>query len=119
VNGDPPRNGKDQLLAWMAVDPQDGSVNVVFYDRRDTAGPSDTRLTVTVARSVDGGQTFGNFPVKMDPFGPNVPGDYIGIAALGGRVVAVFPHPVDRRETAVSAALFRFRPGSLEAVGEE
>lgn len=121
VNDDPEKNGKDQLFAWMAVDAVDGSVNVVFFDRRDNAGPDDTRLAVTVARSVDGGQTFANFPVKLERFAPGAGfmGDYNGIAALGGRVVAVFPHFVTRRELAVSAALFRFRPGTLEAVVED
>jgi hypothetical protein len=116
VNNDPPKNGKDQLFAWMAVDPVDGSVNVVFFDRRGTTGPADTRLTVTVARSVDGGHTFVNFPVKLEPFavGVGFMGDYTGIAALGGRVVAAFPHFVTRTELAVSVALFRFRPGTLE-----
>ncbi len=121
VNDDDLKNGKDQLFAWMAIDPFDGSVNVVFYDRRDAAGPTDTRLTITVARSVDGGQTFGNFRVKMEPFatGEGFLGDYNGIAARAGRVVAVFPHFVSRRELAVSVALFRFRPGTLDAVVED
>ncbi|MBA4064628.1 MAG: hypothetical protein C0501_13125 [Isosphaera sp.] len=121
VNDDPPKNGRDQLFAWMAVDPADGSVNVVFFDRRDNAGPADTRLAVTVARSVDGGRTFANFPVKLDPFliGRGFMGDYNGIAAYRGRVVAVFPHFVSRTELAVSAALFRFRPGTLEVDPDE
>jgi len=121
VNDDAVKNGKDQLFAWMAVDPADGSVNVVFYDRRGNADAKDTRLAVTVARSVDGGQTFANFAVRLDPFplGPAFLGDYLGIAARGGKVVAVFPHFIDRRELAVSAAIFRFRPGSLDAVKED
>jgi hypothetical protein len=70
---------------------------------------------------VDGGLTFANFPVKLEPFaiGVGFPGDYNGIAALGGRVVAVFPHYVSRKELAVSAAIFRFRPGSLETVVDD
>ena len=121
VNDDPLKNGKDQLFAWMVVDPTDGSVNVVFFDRRASAGPTDTRLAVTVARSVDGGQTFGNFPVKMEPFatGEGFPGDYNGIAAYRGRVVAVFPHFVTRKELAISVALFRFRPGTLDPVVDD
>src|SRR5262249_2950318 len=35
VNDDPKGNGKDQLFTWMAVDPADGSINIVFYDRRN------------------------------------------------------------------------------------
>lgn len=121
VNNDPLKNGKDQLFAWMAVDPSDGAVNAVFFDRRGNDGPADTRLAVTVARSVDGGQTFANFAVALEPFatGRAFMGDYNGIAARGGRVVAVFPHFVARNELAVSAAVFRFRPGSLEAADDE
>lgn len=121
VNSDAPKNGRDQLFPWMAVDPADGSVNVAFYDRRDASSPTDARMGVTVARSVDGGRTFANFPVSQPPFEatPAYSGDYIGVAALGGRVVVAYPHLVNRRYQVVSAALFRFRPGSLEAVPEE
>jgi len=121
ANTDPPKNGKDQLFAWMAVDPLDGSVNAVFYDRREASSPTDTRMGVTVARSVDGGRTFGNFPVGLEPFAatPAYSGDYTGIAARGGRVVAVFPHLVNRKEAVVSAALFRFRPGTLDPAPDE
>jgi hypothetical protein len=120
VNTDPPRNGKDQLFAWMAVDPADGSVNVVFFDRRDNTGPADLRAGVTVARSVDGGRTFANFPVAIEAFPtPGLPGDYNGIAARGGRVVAAFPHMLKRNESAVSAALFRFRPGTLDPLADD
>src|SRR5438876_1189389 len=55
VNDDPVKNGKVQFFTWMSVDPTDGSVNIVFYDRRDTDGAA-TRLTM--ARSVDGGRRF-------------------------------------------------------------
>jgi hypothetical protein len=120
VNNDGLKNGKDQLFAWLAVDPADGSVNVVFNDRRDNADAKDTRLAVTVARSVDGGRSFGNYAVRLEPFpiGNAFLGDYNGIAARGGKVVAVFPHFIRRDELAVSAAIFRFRPGTLDVVGE-
>lgn len=119
VNDDPVKNGRDQLFGWMAIDPEDGSVNVVYYDRRSNLTQADTQTRVTVARSVDGGRTFANYGVKLDPFSTaGLGGDYNGIAARGGRVVAAFPHMLKRPESAVSAALFRFRPGTLEAVEE-
>jgi hypothetical protein len=111
VNDDPKGNGKAQLFTWMAVDPADGSVNVVFFDRRDT---TDHRMGLTLARSVDGGQTFVNYAVNQEPFaveGRVFFGDYIGVAAQAGRVVAVYPHTVGRGELALSAAVFRFQPG--------
>lgn len=32
VNNDPIHNGADQFFQWLAVDPNDGAVNVMFYD---------------------------------------------------------------------------------------
>ena len=97
----------------MSVDPVDGSVNVVFYDRRDGKG---TETGVVMARSVDGGKTFVNHKIDVPTFGFNSPvffGDYSGISAYDGRVIPIFMHFVDRR-LAVSVALFRFKPGTQE-----
>ena len=114
VNDDQVKNGKEQFFTWMSVDPVDGSVNVVFYDRRDLSGA----LTgVTLARSVDGGRTFVNRKIDVKPFAPNPRvffGDYSGISAYDGRVVPVFMHFVDDKTLAVSVALFRFKPGTQE-----
>ena len=119
VNDDARGNRKDQLFSWMAVDPRDGSVNVVFYDRRDLEG---VKTGLTLARSVDGGRTFVNHRVAQEPFdgeaGNVFFGDYIGVAAHGGQVVAAYMHFVGRRKLALSAAIFRFKPGTQEAVGE-
>lgn len=116
VNDDTLKNGKVQFFTWMAVDPVDGSVNVVFYDRRDTSGA----LTgVTLARSVDGGRTFVNRKIDIQPFATNSRvffGDYSGISAYDGRVVPIFMHFVDERSLAVSVALFKFKPGTQELV---
>jgi hypothetical protein len=114
VNDDQVGNGRAQMFTWMAVDPADGSINVVFHDRRDLDG---TRTGVTLARSVDGGRTFVNYRVNQPPFDfrPGVFfGDYNGIDAFGGLVAAVYPHLVGEQELAVSAALFRFKPGTQE-----
>jgi len=112
VNDDPVKNGKVQFFTWMSVDPTDGSVNIVFYDRRDTDGAA-TRLTM--ARSVDGGRRFVNYKIDLPPFICNSSvffGDYTGISAYNGRVVPIFMHFVDQRQLAVSVALFRFKPGT-------
>lgn len=114
VNDDPRGNGKEQFFTWMAVDPVDGSVNVVFYDRRDYDGP---RTGLTLARSVDGGRSFVNHKIDQEPFaierGPFF-GDYLGIDALGGRVVAVYQHFIENRRIALSAAVFNFKPGTQQ-----
>jgi hypothetical protein len=115
VNDDPPRNGKEQFFAWLAVDPVDGAVNVGFYDRRDCEG---TRTGLTLARSVDGGRTFVNHKIAQEPFecDPTVFfGDYLGVDACGGRVVVAYMHHVGAKKTALSAAVFDFEPGTQKA----
>ena len=118
VNDDPIRNGKAQFFTWLAVDPVDGSLNVAFYDRRDTTG---TLTGLTFARSTDGGRTFVNYKINQTPFAcdPKVFfGDYLGVAAYGGRVVAAYMHFTSDKDLALSAALFRFKPGTQELVHE-
>jgi hypothetical protein len=79
VNNDPVHNGTEQFFQWLAVDSIDGSVNVVFYDRR--RDPENRKQIVVLARSTDdeafeaGGVFFG---------------DYSGLAAYGGRVYGIW-----------------------------
>ena len=114
VNDDPMRNGKFQFFTWMSVDPIDGSVNLVFYDRRDLTG---TMTKLTMARSVDGGRTFVNHKIDLPPFACHRGaffGDYSSISAYDGRVIPIFMHFREDRMLAVSVALFRFKPGTQE-----
>lgn len=116
VNDDPLKNGKAQFFTWMSVDPIDGSVNVIFYDRRDTEGAL-TKLVL--ARSVDGGRSFVNHQINVPPFAcdPKVFfGDYSGISAYNGRVVPIFMHLNDDKKLAVSVALFHFKAGTQERI---
>src|SRR5256884_3696443 len=116
VNDDPLKNGKAQFFTWMSVDPSDGSVNVIFYDRRDTEG---AMTRVILARSVDGGRTFVNHKIDQPAFAcdPKVFfGDYTGISAYNGRVIPIFMHFNEEKKLAVSVALFHFKPGSQERV---
>ncbi|MCC7031404.1 MAG: exo-alpha-sialidase [Acidobacteria bacterium] len=110
VNDDP--RGAAQMFTWMAVDPADGAINVVFHDRR---GLSGTMTGVTLARSTDGGRTFVNHRVPVEPFdccaASSFVGDYNGVDAYAGRVVAVFP-TVKGPEQRILAAVMRFRPGT-------
>ncbi|PWT95510.1 MAG: glycosyl hydrolase [Blastocatellia bacterium] len=116
VNDDPVKNGKAQFFTWMSVDPTDGSINVVFYDRRDAKGP----LTgVTLARSIDGGRKFVNYKIPIEPFECNNRvffGDYSSVSAFGGFVVPVFMHFVTSSSLAVSVALYHFKPGTEEMI---
>jgi BNR/Asp-box repeat protein len=116
VNDDALKNGKPQFFTWMAIDPADGSVNVVFYDRRDGTG---TQTRLTLARSIDGGRTFVNHKIDVPPFSANNRaffGDYSSISAYGGRVVPAFMHFVNAGNLTISVALFRFRPGTQEVM---
>ena len=110
ANDDPKGNKRAQLFTWMAVDPSDGSINLVFLDRRDTEG---THNAVTVARSTDGGKTFVNHRVNRPPFPSNdnvFYGDYLGIDAHSGRVAAIYPVVVDGpQQLVLEAAVFQFR----------
>ena len=114
VNDDKLKNGKAQFFTWMAVDPMDGSINIVFYDRRDLEG---TKTGLTLARSVDGGKTFVNHKIAQPPFECNTGiflGDYNGIDAYNGFVVPIYTHFISEKELAVSVAMFRFKPGSQQ-----
>jgi hypothetical protein len=86
VNNDPVHNAAEQFFQWLAVDPIDGSANVIFYDRRgDSTG---RKQIVVLARSTDGGQSFSNYAWTTEPFEVHDVffGDYSALAAFGGRV---------------------------------
>ena len=91
VNSNPAHDGTDQFFQWLAVDPATGAANIIFYDRR--SDPENHKTTVTLARSTDGGRTFTNYAWTRDAFVPrrdDFLGDYIGIAALNGKVYGVW-----------------------------
>lgn len=111
VNDDTVGNGRPQFFSWMAVDPVDGAVNIVFYDRRKGEG---TETGLTLARSIDGGKTFVNYEIDLK-FSCNKEiffGDYIGIDAYGGRVVTAFMHFVEPNRLAISSVVFDFEPAT-------
>jgi hypothetical protein len=69
---------------------------------------------VTLARSVDGGRTFKNLALDVPAFdccGSGFFGDYNGLDAYGGRVVAVFP-VLTAQGQQVWAASARFKSGT-------
>jgi hypothetical protein len=107
--------GAVQMFTWLAVDPVDGSLNVIFHDRRNQ---KDKGTTLTLARSVDGGKTFVNHSVPVPPFDccdrSTFFGDYNGIDAYGGRVVAVFPVLMADGTQKVQAAVARFQLGKQD-----
>jgi hypothetical protein len=90
VNNDPVHNGAEQFFQWLAADPTDGSINVLFYDRR--GDPQNHKQIVVLARSSDGGRSFSNYAWTDNPFEASGVffGDYIGLAAYGGRVYGIW-----------------------------
>jgi len=114
VNDDKIRNGKYQFFTWMSVDPVDGSINIIFYDRRDMNG---TFTGLTLARSVDGGKTFVNYKIDQIPFECNPKiffGDYIGIDSYNGEVAADYMYFKNDTSTAINCAIFQFKPGTQD-----
>ena len=99
VNDDPVHDGTDQFFQWLAVDPADGAVNVIFYDRRRDR--ANLKTDVTLARSSDAGKTFRNFAWTTLSFRTHDDfiGDYTGIAALNGRVYGMWTEKPERAAT--------------------
>lgn len=95
VNND--GSGTDQFFPWLSVDPTTGWVEVGFYDRRDD--PNDLLNNMYLARSTDGGATFGeNTRVSTQSSDPRIQsqvggafggfiglGDYLGLVATRGK----------------------------------
>lgn len=111
VNTDPVHNGAEHFFQWMAVDPADGSVNVIFYDRR--GDPRNRTQTVTLARSTDGGQSFQNYSWTDQPFNARggFIGDYNGLAAMNGRVYGIWtekPENTTTRDTIIRIGVADF-----------
>ena len=94
VNNDPLHDGADQFMQWATVDPGNGDLYVVFYDRR--ADPKNIKATITLARSTDRGHTFENYAWTRTPFDPQNAfiGDYSGLAALNGCVYGAWTEQV-------------------------
>ncbi|MEO7356986.1 MAG: sialidase family protein, partial [Ignavibacteria bacterium] len=96
VNQDALNNGKVQFFPAICVD-ADGGIDVVYYDNRQFPSVGDS-CGVYISRSLDGGITWAdvkisdhNFkPKQMSPFGGGYMGDYIGITASVGKVVALW-----------------------------
>ena len=91
VNQDEIGQGKTHYFPWVAVDPSNGTVSVIFYDNRNT---SPSQAEAWVANSSDAGETWEDFRVSDVAFTPSpIPGmasgyfgDYLSISALDGKV---------------------------------
>lgn len=91
-------NFRESFFPWISVDPTNGDIYVVYYAFDQTTGFS---TDVYVAYSNNGGTSFQNIRVSDVPFitqpitgvpnlAPGYMGDYIGIAAYGGKAWAAW-----------------------------
>lgn len=81
---------RHQFMPAAAIDPTNGDVWVLYYDRRATTGAA---TDVYAAVSSDGGETFRSYRMRDSTFTPTNGtffGDYIGIAAYGGSACATW-----------------------------
>ncbi|HNY02287.1 MAG TPA: hypothetical protein PKG48_06860 [Bacteroidales bacterium] len=101
VNNDGP--GRHQFFTWMTVDPANGNLWFVFYDRRNHTGE---QTDVYLATSSDGGETFKNFRISESPFTPNPNvffGDYTNIAAVNNIVRPIWARLQDNNLSLMTA----------------
>ena len=92
VNQDQLNNGKIQYFPFLAID-DNGGLNVLFYDDRNTTSDS---AEVFLARSNDGGDTWVEFNISDTGFKPkaiaggssNYQGDHISLLPVGNKLYA-------------------------------
>jgi|tagenome__1003787_1003787.scaffolds.fasta_scaffold20815353_1 hypothetical protein len=113
VSTNPIHDGTDQFFQWLAVDPTDGSANVIFYDRR--TDPANKKMAISLARSTDGGKTFENYSWMSEGFdgGDQFIGDYTGIAAYGGKVLGAWSETRDPKNPKKHSTLVRAGVGDF------
>lgn len=95
VNQDAAGLGSEHYFPWITCDPETGALSVIFYDDRNVGG---NKCEVFCANSFDGGETWEDFRVSDVDFTPapiaglagGYMGDYLGIAAHGGKVYPVW-----------------------------
>jgi len=88
VNSD--TKNRHQFFPWASIDPSNGNIHIVFYDRRETR---ENVTDVYMASSIDGGNTFKNYKISESSFIPDEEiffGDYINITAHGGKAYPIW-----------------------------
>lgn len=115
VNG-PSLSDRDQFFTWAAVDPSNGHIWIVYYDRSQTSG---TATDVFVSRSTDGGNSFSGFKVSESSFIPDSSvffGDYTNIAAFNGKVYPVWMR-LDNKVLSIWTALINENSTGVKTEG--
>lgn len=94
-----------QFFPWLAIDQTDGSLHVVFYDRRIN---QELSTEVYWASSRDGGNTWRNECISESPFIPDGSvffGDYNNISAHGGVVRPIWTRLHNGRLSVMTALI--------------
>lgn len=90
INQDKP--GRDQFLPRISIDPSNGYVYILYYDRRDY---TDTQTDVYLAWSTDGGNQFKEKKITEKPFVAEIASDnyltnFIALSAQKGIIAPVW-----------------------------
>ncbi len=90
INQDKP--GRDQFLPRISIDPSNGFVYILYYDRRDY---TDNQTDVYLAWSTDGGNQFKEKKITEKPFIADINSqdyltDFIDLSAQKGIIVPVW-----------------------------
>ena len=109
--GKPVRLNKDeshthQFLPWITVDPTNGHVYVVYYDRRSY---EDNQTDVYLSYSFDGGNSFKEVKISETPFTPDASqlfGDHVNIDAYSGVITPIWTR-MDNGKTSVWTAAIK------------
>jgi len=91
----------DQFWAWLAIDPTNGDLGVMYLDSRND--PNNLLVECYASFSQDGGDTWIDrrvsdvvSDIRNNPFNGSFAGDYSGLAFYNGRM---YPSWVDMRNT--------------------
>ncbi len=78
VNQDPMNNGRNQFFPAVRVD-EDGGLNIVYYDNRNSVDSVDVYLS----RSLDGGTTWSDHRITGQKFRPQAVSGALGAGNMG------------------------------------
>ncbi|MFH1120746.1 MAG: T9SS type A sorting domain-containing protein [Bacteroidota bacterium] len=113
VNQDPPGSGKQHYFPWIACDPANGNLSIIYYDDRNV---SSSDCEVYVSNSSDGGFSWEDLKVSDVSFTPgpingladSYFGDYLAIHANNRWV---YPAWTDNRSGTAMTYVSPFQAG--------
>ena len=113
VNQDEAGQGKQHYFPWIACDPSNGNLSIIYYDDRNVSG---TACETYVSNSSDGGATWEDMRVSDVSFTPqSIPGladSYFGdYLAIHARDRWVYPAWTDNRTGTAMTYVSPFQAG--------